>query len=74
MAKKKSLFSRIIIIGVVLANIIFTCVVLKIFLKTSSEPQVLITSWFAFTTVEVWSLASIKKTKVNNENGGNSDG
>lgn len=70
---KKGLFSRLVVIGVIIANIIFTAVVLKIFLKTSSEPQVLITAWFAFTTAEVWSLASIKKAKEINKNGADSN-
>lgn len=64
---KKQLFSKLVVIGVIIANIVFTYAVLKVFLKTSSEPQVLITSWFAFTTVEVWSLASIKKSKQKNK-------
>lgn len=72
--KKKGLFSKFVIIGVIVANIVFTYAVLKVFLETSVEPQVLITSWFAFTTVEVWSLASIKKQKQKNKDGGNNDG
>ena len=72
--KKKGLFSKFVIIGVIAANVVFTYAVLKVFVKTSVEPQVLITSWFAFTTVEVWSLASIKKSKEKNKNGGNEDG
>lgn len=64
---KKGLFGKVIVFGVIVANILFTYAVLKVFLKTSSEPQVLITSWFAFTTVEVWSLASIKKSKQKNK-------
>ena len=64
---KKGLFSKLIVFFVIVANVVFTYAVLKIFLKTSSEPQVLITSWFGFTTVEVWSLASIKKVKQKNK-------
>ena len=67
---KKGLFSKLVITGVVIANVLFTIAVLKVFVKTSTEPQVLITSWFAFTTVEVWSLASIKKAKQKSKDGG----
>lgn len=67
MAKKKGNFSKFIVGFVVAANIIFTASVLWVFLKTSAEPTTLIGSWFAFTTVELWSLASIKKQKINKE-------
>jgi hypothetical protein len=67
MAKKKGNFSKLIVSFVVVANIIFTASVLWVFLKTSAEPSTLIGSWFAFTTVELWSLASIKKQKINKE-------
>ena len=70
--KKKGVFSKGIIILIILANIIFTSAVLWVFLKTSVEPSTLIMSWFSFTTVELWSLASIKKVKE--KNGGNDDG
>ena len=68
--KKKGLFSKVIVISVILANVAFTIAVLMVFLKTSAEPSALIASWFAFTTVEVWSLAKIKTTK---ERRGNSN-
>ena len=70
--KKKGVFSKGISILIILANIIFTSAVLWVFLKTSVEPSTLIMSWFSFTTVELWSLASIKKVKE--KNGGNEDG
>lgn len=73
-AMKKGIFSKIIVLGVIVANVIFTAAVLKIFLTTSAEPSTLIMSWFGFTTVEVWSLASIKKAKEKNKDGGNYDG
>ena len=62
--KKKSLFSKIIVVSVIILNVIFTAVVLGIFLKTSVEPSSLIVAWFSFTTVELWSLAGIKKAKA----------
>ena len=61
--KKKSLFSKIIVFTVITLNVLFTIAVLTIFLKTSVEPSSLIVSWFSFTTVELWSLAGIKKSK-----------
>ena len=61
--EKKSVFGKLIVVFVILLNVIFTGVVLKIFLRTSSEPSSLIVAWFSFTTVELWSLAGIKKAK-----------
>ena len=61
----KNAFSKFIILLVIVLNIIFTGVVLYIFYKVGQEPGVLIGCWFAFTTGELWMLASIKKTKVN---------
>ena len=66
--KKKSVFSKLIVVFVILLNVIFTGVVLTIFLRTSSEPSSLIVAWFSFTTVELWSLAGIKKAKEKKEN------
>lgn len=69
MAKKKSNFSKFIVGFVITANILFTVAVLWVFLRTASEPTVLIGSWFAFTTVELWQLATIKKKKVEKKEG-----
>lgn len=66
--KKKGLFSKIIVSVVIGLNVLFTVAVLIIFLKTSCEPTGLIAAWFSFTTVELWSLAGIKKTKEQKEN------
>lgn len=66
--KKKSLFSKIIVVLVILLNVLFTVAVLGVFLKTSMEPSSLIVAWFSFTTVELWSLAGIKKAKEKKEN------
>ncbi len=70
MAKKKKSgkFSKIVVISVILLNVIFTGIVLGMFSKTSSEPSSLIMAWFSFTTVELWSLAGIKKAKEKKEN------
>lgn len=67
MAKKKSSYSKFIVTFVIVANVIFTGAVLWVFLRTSAEPTTLIGSWFAFTTVELWQLANIKKKKVEKE-------
>ena len=72
--KQKQRLSKAIVALVVIMNIIFTCAVLYVFLKTGSEPTALVGTWFAFTTGELWMLSSIKKAKVkkgDNENDGN---
>ena len=61
--KKKSLFSKVIVSTVIILNVVFAVAVLAVFLKTSSEPSSLVVAWFSFTTVELWSLAGIKKSK-----------
>ena len=67
--KKSSVFSKVIVSVVIGLNVLFTISVLIIFLKTSCEPTGLIAAWFSFTTVELWSLAGIKKAKETKENG-----
>ena len=61
--KKSSIFSKIVVSVVIGLNTLFTIAVLLIFLHTSCEPTGLITAWFSFTTIELWSLAGIKKAK-----------
>ena len=61
--KKKGKFSKFIVITVIALNVLFTIAVLAIFLHTSTEPSSLVVAWFSFTTVELWSLAGIKKQK-----------
>ena len=61
--KKSGIFSKIIVSTVISLNVLFTIAVLLIFLRTSCEPTGLITAWFSFTTIELWSLAGIKKAK-----------
>jgi len=63
---KKGMFSKLIVTFVIIINIVFTIGTLYIFLKTGNEPTTLIGAWFAFTTVEVWQLAKIKRDKQNN--------
>lgn len=72
MAKKrksrKGLFSKLIVLLVITLNVAFTGVILWLFRSTGSEPSSLIVAWFAFTTVELWSLAGIKKADKRKEN------
>ncbi len=57
-------FSKKIVALVIVLNTVFTGVVLYLFLMTGSEPTTLIGCWFAFTTVELWTLAGITREKV----------
>ena len=66
--KKKNLFSKFVVVGIITINVIFTAAVLAIFLRTATEPSSLIVAWFSFTTVELWSLAGIKKAKEKRDN------
>jgi len=63
--KGEGQFSKVIVGAVVVMNVIFTAIVLYVFLRTGSEPEVLIGAWFAFTVGELWLLAGIKRAKVN---------
>jgi hypothetical protein len=38
--------------------------VLFVFLRVGSEPTALVAAWFSFTTVELWALSGITKTKI----------
>ena len=57
-------FSSVIVILVLGLNIWFTEEVLQLIRDTSIEPTTLIPAFFGFTTVELWCLKDIKKTKV----------
>jgi len=57
-------FSKKIVALVIMLNVAFTGVVLYLFLITGSEPTTLIGCWFGFTTVELWALSGITKTKI----------
>lgn len=65
--KKQGRFSKRIVSLVIFLNVIFTAVVLYVFLKVGSEPSRLIVAWFAFTTGELWLLSKIKRDKDNKE-------
>lgn len=57
-------FSKKIVSLIIALNIFFTVAVLFVFLRTQNEPTALVVAWFAFTTGELWMMASIKKTEV----------
>jgi hypothetical protein len=57
-------YSKWIVALVILLNALFTGAVLYLFLRTGSEPTVLIGCWFAFTTGELWLLSGITREKV----------
>jgi len=62
-------YSKFVVALVILLNTGFAGAVLYLFLRTGSEPTVLIGCWFTFTTGELWMLSGITKVKVrNNEN------
>ena len=66
-------FSKLIVSLIILLNVLFTVGVLYVFLRVGNEPSILIGAWFAFTTGELWMLASIKKKEINNEGDYNND-
>lgn len=66
-SRVKGKYSKFIVSSVIFLNITFTVTVLFLFYRTGSEPSTLIGAWFSFTTVELWSLARIKKKKIDKE-------
>lgn len=65
--KKKSSFSKKVVVLVILMNVLFTIAIMYLFLKTGNEPMTLVGAWFGFTTVELWSLSKIKREEVKEE-------
>ena len=61
--------SKILVVGIVALNVLFTVTVLAIFVKTGAEPTTLIIAWFAFTSGELGLLALIKIKKGGREDG-----
>lgn len=61
--KKKGRFSKLMVLIVLVLNILFALKVFQIVEEGFQEPTALVGAWFSFTTVELWSLASIKKRK-----------
>jgi hypothetical protein len=64
MEGKMNEFSKKIVALVIMLNVAFTGAVLYLFLITGSEPTTLIGCWFGFTTIELWALSGITKTKI----------
>ena len=65
---KKGLFSKLIVIFIITANVIFAMKVFDVFTATGGlEPSTLIASWFAFTTGELWALSKIKRDEKHNQ-------
>lgn len=65
---KKKKYSKYIVTCIIALNVLFTIAILYVFNHTGNEPSTLISAFFAFTTVELWSLAGIKKKKIEKEN------
>lgn len=65
----KRSFSPLIVTTIVILNALFTMSILYLFKETGNEPTALIAAWFGFTTVELWSLAKIKRDKIKKESG-----
>lgn len=65
--KGKGQYSKALVSLILLLNIVFTTAVFFVFARTGNEPSTLIATWFSFTTVELWSLARIKKKKIDRE-------
>lgn len=61
---KRIKFSKLVVSIVIALNILFTIAILYVFMKTGNEPMTLVGSFFAFTTVELWSLSKIKREEV----------
>lgn len=64
---KKRQYSKYIVSFIIALNVLFTVSILYVFHKTGEEPSTLIGAFFGFTTVELWSLAGIKKKKIEKE-------
>ncbi len=60
-------YSKLIVALVIFLNTGFTMAVMYLFLRVGQEPVTLIAAWFAFTTGELWLLASIRKKKMEDE-------
>ena len=58
------MYSKWIVALVIILNSGFALGVLAVFWHTAAEPAVLVGSWFAFTTGELWMMASIRKAKL----------
>ena len=66
---KKGLYSKIIVVAIIIANIKFTEIMIDVYKNVKAEPTTLIVSWFGFTTGELWAMAQIKKSESKNSGG-----
>ena len=66
-------FSKKVVRCVILLNALFVVAVLFLYWHTGSEPSTLVASWFAFTTGELWALASIKREETRKGGSNNED-
>lgn len=62
--KKEQDFSKKWVTRLLLFTLLFVIVILILFWHTGNEPSVLIGSVFAMITGELWSMATIKKKKI----------
>ena len=65
-------YSKFIVALVILLNLFAFIAILYVYDRRGTEPTVLTTAWFGFTTGELWLLSKIKRSK--SENGGSKDG
>lgn len=65
---KSGSYSKRLVVFIILFVIAFAAAILYVFLKVGAEPVVLVTSVMGFATVQLWNMASIKKTKIKEEN------
>lgn len=61
--RRRNAFSKRIVMGVLILNVLFAVAVLVGFWHTGNEPSALVAAWFAFTTGELWTLGKIKREK-----------
>ena len=57
-------YSKRIVLLCIMLTVIFASVVLYIFYRTGSEPTEMIRYFMGFITIELWSLAGIKKKEI----------
>ena len=57
-------FSKWIVSLIIALNVFFTIGVLYVFLRTGSEPTILVGAFFAFTTGELWMVSKIKRDEI----------
>ena len=69
--KKQVRYSKIIVALVIVLNAVFAAAAMAAFVIVKSEPVALITAWFAFTTGELWMLATLRGKEIKNESKAN---